>query len=267
MMFTCCLLALATTLAIARAQVYQGFNYGSVFTDGSAITQTDYEDHFSTAQQLVGTSGFTSARLFTMVQAGTTQTPTQAIPAAISTKTSLLLGLFLSSDQAVFNNELAALRFAIATFGQEFIDLIAGVSVGSEDLHRISPIGIENDPGAGVEPARVADYNGQVRSLIAGTAASGKVIGHVDTWTAWVNSSNDAVINACDFIGMDAYPYFQNTMSNSIDSGEALFFDAYNATVGVSGGKPVWITETGWPVSGPTVSSSFSIVQPSSLYS
>ena len=66
---------------------------------------------------------------------------------------------------------------------------------------------------------------------------------------------------------MDAYPYFQNTMSNTIDSGEALFFDAYNATVGVAGGKPVWITETGWPVSGPTVSSSLSISQFSLLYS
>ena len=167
----------------------------------------------------------------------------------------------------MFNNELATLRSAIATFSQEFIDLIAGVWVGSEDLYRISPIGIENDSGAGVEPARVADYIDQVRSLMAGTAASGNVIGHVDTWTAWVNSSNDAVINACDFIGMDAYPYFQNNMSNSIDSGEALFFDAYHATLGVSRGKPVWITETGWPVSGPTVSSSLSIVQSSLLYS
>lgn len=293
-MFTSSLLALATTLAAASAQVYRGFNYASVFTDGSAITQTDYEKEFSTAQKLVGTSGFTSARLFTMIQvcpplkkylefreeqnskdipidipnstnnkkyinlflfqAGTTNTPTQAIPAAITTKTSLLLGLFLSSDQAVFNNELTALRSAISTYGQDFIDLIAGISVGSEDLYRISPIGIENDSGAGVEPAQVANYIGQVRSLIAGTAASGKVVGHVDTWTAYVNSSNNAVIDACDFIGMDAYPYFQNTMSNAIESGKTLFFDAYNATVAVAGGKPVWITETGWPVSGPTVS-------------
>lgn len=135
---------------MARAQAYQGFNYGSAFTDGSAITQRDYENRFSTAQQLVGASGFTSARLFTMIQAGSTNTPTQAIPAAISTKTSLLLGLFLSSDTAVFNNELDALRSAIATYGQEFIDLIAGISVGSEDLYRISPIGIENDSGAGL---------------------------------------------------------------------------------------------------------------------
>ena len=192
--------------------------------------------------------------LMFFIQAGTTNTPTQAIPAAISTKTSLLLGLFLSSDQAVFNNELTALRSAISTYGQDFVDLIAGISVGSEDLYRISPIGIENDSGAGVEPAQVADYIGQVRSLIAGTAAGGKVVGHVDTWTAYVNSSNNAVIDACDFIGMDAYPYFQNTMSNAIESGKTLFFDAYNATVAVAGGKPVWITETGWPVSGPTVS-------------
>ena len=59
-------------------------NYGSVFTHGSAITQTDYENHFPRAQQLVGTSGFTSARLFTRIQAGNTKTPTQAIPAAFS---------------------------------------------------------------------------------------------------------------------------------------------------------------------------------------
>lgn len=253
-MFISSLLTLATALAAATAQVYQGFNYASVFTDGSAITQRDYEKGFSTAQQLVGTSAFTSARLFTMIQASTTDTPTQAIPAAISTNTSLLLGLFLSSDQAVFNNELTALRSAISTYGRDFVDLIAGISVGSEDLYRISPIGVENDSGAGVEPAQVVDYIGQVRSLIAGTAASGKVVGHVDTWTAYVNSSNKPVIDACDFVGMDAYPYFQNTMSNAIESGKTLFFDAYNATVAVAGGKPVWITETGWPISGPTVS-------------
>lgn len=91
-----------------------------------------------------------------------------------------------------------------------------------------------------------------VRSTISGTALGGKPVGHVDTWTAYVNSSNSAVIQACDFVGMDAYPYFQNTQANSIENAESLFFEAYNATVAVSGGKPVWITETGWPVSGPT---------------
>ena len=68
-----------------------------------------------------------------MIQAGTTNSPTQAIPAAISTNTSLLLGLFLSSDQAVFSNELAALSSAISTYGQDFVELTVAISVGSED--------------------------------------------------------------------------------------------------------------------------------------
>jgi len=246
------LLALAASVVSASAQVYQGFNYGSVFTDNSPITQTDYENEFHTAKQLVGTSGFTSARIYTMIQAGTTNAPSEAIPAAIATKTSLLLGLFLTADQSAFNNELAALRSALTTYGQPFVDLIAGISVGSEDLYRISPIGIENHSNPGLGPAQITNYISQVRNLIAGTAANGKPVGHVDTWTAWVNGSNNAVINGVDFLGMDAYPYFQNTMSNAIESGNTLFFDAYQATVGAAGGKPVWVTETGWPVSGPT---------------
>lgn len=51
---------------------------------------------------------------------------------------------------------------------------------------------------------------------------------------------------------MDAYPYFQTTIDNGIDVGNLTFFEAYDNTVGAAEGKPVWITETGWPVSGPT---------------
>ena len=117
---------------------------------------------------------------------------------------------------------------------------------------RISPTGIVNKSGVGAGPDEVAGYIGQVKSAITNTAAAGKPVGHVDTWTAWVNSSNAAVITASDFIGVDAYPYFQNTMANSIANGYSLFFSAYDQTVAVAGGKPVWVTETGWPVSGPT---------------
>lgn len=77
-------------------------------------------------------------------------------------------------------------------------------------------------------------------------------MGHVDTWTAWVNGTNQPTIDAADFIGVDAYPYFQDTMANSISSGPDLFNDAISSTQAAVGGKPVWITETGWPVSGDT---------------
>ena len=67
-----------------------------------------------------------------------------------------------------------------------------------------------------------------------------------------MNSSNDAVIAASDFIGMDAYPYFQNTMTNDIGNGYSLFSSAYEATISAAAGKPVYVTETGWPISGET---------------
>ena len=39
-----------------------------------------------------------------------------------------------------------------------------------------------------------------------GTVGAGKVqVGHVDTWTAWVDPANKAVIKACDFVGTDGY--------------------------------------------------------------
>ncbi|KAL8917426.1 MAG: hypothetical protein Q9172_005865 [Xanthocarpia lactea] len=247
------ILALAALLTTTSAQVYQGFNYGSIFTNNAPITEQEYERLFNTAKQLQGTSGaFQAARLFTTIQAGTTNSPIEAIAAAEATQTRLLLGIFLSSTEEQFNNELTALRSAITQFGERLVDIVIAISVGSEDLYRISPTGILNRSNPGEGPDAVVRRINAVRQALAGTVLSGKPIGHVDTWTAWVNSSNSAVIEASDFIGVDAYPYFQNTQANSIENGESLFFDAYNATVAVSGGKPVWITETGWPVSGPT---------------
>ena len=189
--------------------------------------------------------------LDTTIQGGTTNTPISAIPAAIATNTRLLLGLWASAGEAAIQNEIAALTAAISQYGTAFTNLIDGISVGSEDLYRISPTGIINKSGVGADPADVANYINQVRNAIANTAASGASIGHVDTWTAWVNNSNQAVIDASDWIGMDAYPYFQNTIPNGIDIGQEVFNDALGATRGAVGGKPVWITETGWPVSGP----------------
>lgn len=254
-MRTSTFLSIAVALSsTASATIYQGFNYGSTFTGGAAKKQADFEAEFTSAKNLVGTSGaFTSARFYTMIQGLTTSDPISAIPAAIKTKTSLLLGIWASGGQAGVTNEIAALTAAITKYGTDFTDLVAGLSVGSEDLYRISVTGIANDPkGVGVDPATLVKYITQVKTAVKGTALEKVLIGHVDTWNSWTNSSNSAVISAIDWLGVDEYPYFQNTESNDIDSAYTLFWDAYNATAKAAGGKPVWITETGWPVSGKT---------------
>jgi glucan endo-1,3-beta-D-glucosidase len=240
----------AASLSVVSATC-QGFNYGATKADGYVPReQADFQSLFSTAKNLVGTNGgFTSARLYTTIQAGTENDVTSAIPAAIAEGTKLLLGIWASGSIA---NELTAIENAIKQYGSSFTDLVVAISCGSEDLYRNSPTGIAAGSTVGAEPQAIVDCITQVRSLISGTGLSGAPVGHVDTWTAWVNGTNQPVIDASDWIGMDAYPYFQNTMTNDITDGSSLFDDALAVTQAAVGSKEVWITETGWPVSGKT---------------
>lgn len=240
------LYALAGGASTALAAV-RGFNYGS-----QGQTYDTFVSQFQVASGLVGADDFSSARLYTMIQESTANTVISAIPAAIATNTTLLLGLWASQDQAGFENELTALTNAISQYGEEFANLVVGISVGSEDLYRISPTGIAAGSGYGQEPSVLVDYIGQVRTLIQNTVLSSKPVGHVDTWNPFVNGSNSAVVTACDFLGLDEYPYYQTTDDNTIENAGSLFFEAYDRVVAVAGGKPIWITESGWPVSGPT---------------
>ncbi|KAH0300436.1 glycoside hydrolase, partial [Aureobasidium melanogenum] len=118
----------------------RGFNYGS-----QGNTLDTFEASFRTQQGLDTTSGWNSARLYTMIQDGTANTVISAIPAAIATNTTLLLGLWASETQDVFDNELTALKNAISQYGSEFADLVVGISVGSEDLYRETPAGIASN--------------------------------------------------------------------------------------------------------------------------
>ncbi|KAI1161116.1 glycoside hydrolase superfamily [Nemania serpens] len=249
-MHTIALLAALASATSVAAKL--GFNYGSTFTTGAAKAQADFEAEFTTAANLKGTSGWTSARLYTMVQGGTASDPISAIPAAIKTGTTLLLGLWASAGDAAFANELFALKAAIGQYGKDLAGIVDGISVGSEDLYRSSPQGIAAGSNPGVSPDVLVRYISQVKDAIAGTALEGALIGHVDTWTAWDDPSSGVVVEALDWLGMDAYPYFQNTMPNAIGQSKSLFDSALGRTRAAAGGKAVWVTETGQPVSGKT---------------
>ena len=234
--------ALAGSAASAMAAT-RGFNYGS---QGNTLDTFTYQ--FESAQAI---TDYASARLYTMIQDGTANTVISAIPAAIKTNTTLLLGLWASENQDAFNNELTALKNAISQFGsQGLADLTVGISVGSEDLYRISETGIKQKSGYGQTADVLVDYIGQVREAVKGTALANVPIGHVDTWNAYTNTSNSAILGAVDFLGLDEYPFYQDGEGNSIDNASDLFWKAYNKVEAVAGGKPLWVTETGWPVKG-----------------
>lgn len=239
------LLSLLGSASTALAAV-RGFNYAA-----QEATEANFEASFKLAGSLQGLDDFTGARLYTMIQEGTTNSPIQAIPAAIATKSTLLLGLWASVPQSAFDNEITALKSAITQYGDDLKTMVTGISVGSEDLYRISVTGLANDPtAAGQTPDTLVSYISQVRDAIKGTALDGVPVGHVDTWNAYVNSTNNPVIAACDFLGLDEYPYFQTTDPNSIDNAANLFFEAYDKVKAVAQGAELWVTEAGWPVSG-----------------
>ncbi|KAK8128971.1 glycoside hydrolase family 17 protein [Apiospora sp. TS-2023a] len=246
----CNAVSLLGLASLASAQL-KGFNYGSTNNDGSCRGYDDFVRFFTEAKNLAGTSGFTAARLYTSVQCGTAADPIAAFRAAIDTQTSILVGLWASAGRPSYENELNALLRGVRELGAPLADRIVGISVGSEDLYRSSPQGVANNAGAGATGAEIEGYIGWLRDWVRGTPLESKPVGHVDTWTAWILPENRGVANSVNFLGHNSFPYFETTRANSIDQAADNFWSALAQTESVSGGKEVWVTETGWPHVGP----------------
>ena len=224
--------------------VQLGFNYAAPLIKGST-----FASQFSSASSLSGTNGaFKSARLYTIIDP-VSGGPISAIADAITTNTTLLLGLFASSGDTNFTKETSALDAAISTYGTKFTDLIYAVSVGSEDLYRTT----ENSADiVGDSVANIQKYIGWTRQVLAKHSLS-KPVGHVDTWQIWLDPKyGQQLLPNVDFVGIDDYPYFDEVALNDSSSNVTKNYENIVAEVK---GKPVWITETGWPVNAPANSS------------
>ena len=226
---------------------WKGFNVGANLPSGGCKTQADWQKDFTTMAGLPG--HFTSARLYASSDCNTLA---NAVPAAIATGTKLLVGVW-TEDAGHFSAEKAALEAAVRKYGH---DWIISVSVGSEDLYR-------GDTSASTLAQQIYDVRGMLSSL----GASGIQVGHVDTWTAWVNSANTDVIKACDFVGTDGYPYFQAATESN---GYNVFWDSVqnvrNVVNNVKPGTWVWITETGWPATGKNFGAAVPSVSNAQMY-
>lgn len=143
---------------------WKGFNVAANNPDGSCKTQAQWASTFKRLQQLPG--HFTSVRLYASSDCNTLAL---AVPAAISTGTQLLVGVW-TEDATHFKQEKDALEAAIKRYGQ---DWMIAISVGSEDLYR-------GDTNAGTLAQQIYDVRGMVRAM-----GVKKEVGHVDTWTAW----------------------------------------------------------------------------------
>lgn len=231
---TLSLLGLVPTPAMAY---WSGFNFKYYQSDGvTCKTRSDWKNDFAALNDLP--NNINAARLF---YSHTCDSLANAVPEAISAGKQILVGL--DDEDANFSNEKGALLSAISDYGW---DWIVAVSVGSESLYR-------QDISASSLTTKIHDVRGMLEAL-DGYPSGGVEVGHVDTTNAWYDDSNDAVIRACDFIGVDVYPYFQTEDNNAISNAGNLFKDAVSqsksAVAAAGGSASVWITETGWPVNG-----------------
>ncbi|RYP47245.1 hypothetical protein DL768_006667 [Monosporascus sp. mg162] len=260
-----------TTLALAFAataygQNYLGFNSGATKADRSAKFKADFEAEFRTAKNLENAPGdFSAVRLYTNIQAYSEDDPIQAFEAAIETDTKILLGVWASGTDNI-DKEISALKKAVQQYGNKLTDLVIGISIGSEDLYRISATGVENESGVGQSPTVLVEFIQDFKDAFADSSLANIPVGHVDTWDVWGNITNKPVIDAIDFLGVDEYPYYENGKGNSIENAGRLFDRAYDATVAASQGKPVWVTETGWPYIGPDWDQAVSSVDNAETY-
>lgn len=251
MRFSTTLSAAVLAAYASAAENYLGFNSGATKVDKSSKVKKDWVEEFEAAQGLKDAPGkFNAVRLYTNIQDATEDDPIEAFEAAVETKTYILLGIW-ASDTDNIDRELSALKKGIKKHGTKLTDLIIGMSVGSEDLYRNSATGITNKAGIGQEPDVLADFIKEYRSAVADTPLADVPVGHVDTWDVWGNGTNKPVLDAIDFIGVDQYPYYETGKGNDISNSGQLFDKAYDATIEKANGKPVWVTETGWPSSGP----------------
>ncbi len=170
--FVSTIVALAAIFSTGSAY-WKGFNIGANNPDGSCKSQADWDRAFRTMQAMPGY--FSSARLFASSDCNTLA---NAVPAALATGSQLLVGVW-TQDVNHYNAEKAALQAAIRQYGTSWI---VSVSVGSEDLYRKE-----------TSAATLAGQINEVRDMLRSMGANVEV-GHVDTWTAYVDPANEAVI-------------------------------------------------------------------------
>ncbi|KAG8533635.1 uncharacterized protein KY384_001376 [Bacidia gigantensis] len=245
-----------STVSAANTNQIKGFNYAP---------EDDFATKFKTAQNLEGTSGFTSARLFAMKSAKGNKF-TEAFDAANATGTTLLLTLWSSGDpvsdplgDTAFAAEKAALEAALDQWvgkppnnkPEDFKNMVIGISVGSEDLYRSSVWGTPRQDDYGNTVEKIIDFVEQTRVLLDSYALRGVIpVGHADTWVVWKNESTGyKLASDLDWVGLNDFTYWENLTVTDF----AAFTGAVGEAQGASrqgGNPPVWVTESGWPVTG-----------------
>lgn len=148
-----------------------------------------------------------------------------ALEAAHATGMNIYLGSWIDRPDT-FQSEMQALKNILANHDLSKVDAII---VGSEVLYRKD-----------ASPHDLANYIKQIKSIVGPHGVSVTTADVYYTFTP-------EVIDAVDFVMMNAFPYWEGV---AINNAASTLFEHYDSVVAIAKGKKVRIAETGWPSSG-----------------
>ncbi|KAG2215141.1 hypothetical protein INT46_006527 [Mucor plumbeus] len=151
-----------------------------------------------------------------------------ALQAANELGMNIYLGMWIDRPDT-FNSEIAALKNILANSQQQSLDKIDAIIVGSEVLYRKD-----------TDENTLANWIGTVGDLVKPKGIS------VTTADVYYEFP-PVVVEKLDFLMMNAFPYWEGVTA---DQGASTLMDHYDSVVQKANGKPVRISETGWPSSG-----------------
>ena len=124
-------------------------------------------------------------------------------------------------------------------------ELRALIKLGKSGLVDIAVVGNEALMREELTEEELIAYINRVKDALPGIP-----VGYVDAYYQFVERSK--LIDACDVILVNCYPFWEGC---NIDQSTTYLKQMYAVTQQVANGKPVIITETGWPNQGDTLKS------------
>ena len=143
-------------------------------------------------------------------------------------KLKTMVGAWIGDDKAQNEKELTAL-----------------IKLGKSGLVDIAVVGNESLMREELTEEELIAYINRVKKALPGIP-----VGYVDAYYQFVERSQ--LIDACDVILVNCYPFWEGC---NIDQSATYLKQMHAVTQQVANGKPVIITETGWPNQGDTLKS------------
>lgn len=126
--------------------------------------------------------------------------------------------------------------------GESQAELNCLINLAKTGVVDLAVVGSEVITWNGLSASQIIDYINQFKAAVPDVPVTTAV-----KYEALIQTQNHQVIAACDIVYVNFYSFWSGY---HIDQALSVLIQEYGDIVTLSGDKPVWISETGWPSNG-----------------